>query len=125
MPLDFDVAANETAVECFEKEWVRSLFEQALVRLRAECDRRGRPERFRIFERYDLSESDDRPSYGQLANEFGATTITVTNQLAAARRDFRRSLLAALRDATADDIEFRVEARNLLGVEVKEIPPYA
>jgi RNA polymerase sigma factor (sigma-70 family) len=122
LPLNFDVAADETAGESFDKEWVRGLFEMALDRLRAECARRGRCERYRIFERYDLPEGDVQPTYSELAAEFGTTAVSVTNQLAAARRDFRRYLLDALRDATADEREFRAEARNLLGFEFKEIP---
>jgi hypothetical protein len=42
----------------------------------------------------------------------------VTNWLAAARRDYRSIVLETLRDLTADDDEFRDEARDLLGIEV-------
>jgi hypothetical protein len=43
----------------------------------------------------------------------------VTNYLAFARREFRRCVLAQLRDMTGSDEEFHREARSLLGVEPK------
>jgi hypothetical protein len=36
-----------------------------------------------------------------------------------ARREFRRLLLATLRDITASDEEYRLEARLLLGIDVE------
>jgi hypothetical protein len=54
-----------------------------------------------------------------LAQEFGLDQTTVTNYLAAARRDFRRLVLEKVREITATEEEFRNEARSLLGVEVK------
>ncbi len=109
-PLDFDVADGE---DYFRKEWIRSLFELSLEELRAECERTGKAAHFRLFERYDLSE--ERTTYKQLAEEFGIAETSVTNYLAAMRRDFRRVTLATLREITASDEEFRAEARQLLG----------
>ena len=53
----------------------------------------------------------------QLADDFDISVATVTNRLAAARRVFRRLLLAKLREMTGSDEEFRSEARSLLGTE--------
>jgi len=58
-----------------------------------------------------------RVSYESLAREFGLTTTEVTNYLAAARREFRKIVLAKLREVTATEAEFRSEARSLLGVK--------
>jgi len=51
--------------------------------------------------------------------ELGLTTVEVTNYLAATRREFRKILLAKLREVTATEDEFRTEARSLLGVEIR------
>ncbi|HWN41405.1 MAG TPA: hypothetical protein VNW71_04255, partial [Thermoanaerobaculia bacterium] len=67
------------------------------------------------FERYDLEE--DRPTYARLAEELGITAVQVTNDLAAARRDFRRLVLDELRALTGSEAEFRAEARDILGVD--------
>ena len=47
-----------------------------------------------VFERYDLAESpDERPTYAAIARDLAITPITVTNHLAAMRRQFRRVVL--------------------------------
>jgi len=115
LPLDFDLASPaESPEELFHHEWVRSLFSLALEDLRAT----GGGLRFQVFERYDLTDSDDRPTYGDLAAEFGVTAATITNYLAAMRRDLRKAVLNRLRELTATEREFRSEARAILGVEV-------
>ena len=125
-PLDFEeaereltkVAASESIEDYFEKEWVRSLFSLALQRLRRQCDSNGKAIHFALFERYDLAEEDaSKPSYAQLAGEFGLPITDVTNYLAFARREFRRSVLDQLREMTANEEEFRSEAQALLGAD--------
>lgn len=115
LPLDFDAAAQaESPEELFHREWVRSLFNLAIEDLRSDRDNL----RFRVFERYDLNDSGKRPTYGELAIEFGVTTASITNYLAAMRRDLRKAVLNRLRELTATEREFRSEARAILGVEV-------
>jgi RNA polymerase sigma factor (sigma-70 family) len=100
----------------FHREWLRTLFAAAADRLRDACARHGRPQRFTVFERYDLLADDDqRPTYAQLAADLGLTANGVTNELAAARREFRRIVLAVLREQCATDEEFAAEARALTG----------
>jgi RNA polymerase sigma factor (sigma-70 family) len=125
--LDFATAENELATHAstdlspedyFHREWVRWMFTIAVDALRQRCDELGRSVHFQLFERYDLREDAD-VSYASLAQEFGLDATTVTNYLAAVRRDFRRVVLEKLREITATDEEFRTEARSLLGVDVK------
>jgi RNA polymerase sigma factor (sigma-70 family) len=122
--LDFETAEGEIvryepAVpadvdELFYQEWVRALFQRAVEELRA--NNSGRETMFAVFERYDLAESpEDRPTYTALARDLGITPTTVTNHLAAMRRQFRRVVLDRLRDLTTTDEEFEAEAKRLLG----------
>jgi RNA polymerase sigma factor (sigma-70 family) len=98
---------------CFHREWVRSLFELAVQRLCEQCAAQGKQIHFELFERYDL---DDEPvSYEELAKAHQLPVSSVTNHLAFARREFRRHVLALLRELTATDREFRTEARVVLG----------
>ncbi len=90
-----------------------------MERLRAQCQQAGKTTQFAVFERYDLGDEDTRPSYAALAEEFRIAATDVTNYLAFARREFRRCVLAQLRDMTGSDEEFQREARSLLGVEPK------
>lgn len=127
--LDFQGADNELALhppapdltpeQYFEREWMRSLFLQAVEVLREKCDETGNRVRFQLFQRYDLEESSEEMSYASLATEFKLTTTAVNNQLAAARRDFRRILLEKLRQTTATEADFQNQAHELFRLETK------
>jgi RNA polymerase sigma factor (sigma-70 family) len=113
------VSATPAAIEeFFEQEWLRHLFSLSVEALREELAADGKAAYFRLFERYDLDEENPgRPTYQQLAQEFGVAVTDVTNFLAYARRAFRRIVLEKLRGMTASEDEFRREARAVLGVE--------
>lgn len=103
----------------FHREWVRGLFETSLNRFEAECRRSGNEIRYRIFEAYDIDDPPGgRPRYDDLASRFDIPITSITNHLAWARRRFRETTLALLRELTASDAEYRAEARALLGVEL-------
>jgi RNA polymerase sigma factor (sigma-70 family) len=98
----------------FHREWLRALFTAAARRLRDRCAARGRLVRFTLFEQYDLAAADaDRPTYADLARAVGRSPADVTNELAAARREFRRLVLDVLREQCASDEEFDAESRAL------------
>jgi len=128
VPLDFEdidesafahkPAENEID-DYFENEFRRSLLSAAISTLRSELSSSGKDIQMRLFERYVLEEeeSEHRPGYKELAQEFNLTVATVTNYLAAARREFRKIVLEKLRDLTGNEEEFQREARALLGVD--------
>jgi RNA polymerase sigma factor (sigma-70 family) len=107
-----DAPGGESPEDVFEREWTRSLFEAAIGDLRNTLSARGRSICFEVFERYDLEENP--ASYDQVARDFGISASTVTNYLAAARRELRKLVLARLRSVTSGDREFQREARALL-----------
>jgi RNA polymerase sigma factor (sigma-70 family) len=112
-------ATNLSPEEYFQREWTRNLFSLAVEALRLHYKQPDKAVRFQIFEKYDLDDSPEKISYSSLAEEFGLTTTTVNNYLAAARRDFRKILIEKLRQLTASDEEFRIAARQLLGIDVR------
>jgi len=126
IPIDFGEAERELRHQAgnlvddfdayFHREWLRSLFACAADRLRDACAARGRADRYAVFEQYDLApEEGDRPTYAELARRLGLSATDVTNELAAARREFRRLVLEALREQCASDEEFEAESRALTG----------
>jgi DNA-directed RNA polymerase specialized sigma24 family protein len=131
VPLDFNLAEEElqrsrsadqlSMEDFFEREWIRSLLALAVESLRRECLARGRATHYALFARYDLAvdEASSAPTYQQLAAEFSLSSTTVTNYLAAVRRDFRRILLDHLRELTATDEEYRNTARRVLGIDIE------
>lgn len=131
LSLDFDIAQEEIDAAAqdgqadfdriFDKEWARSLFTLAIDSLRRECVARAKEPYFRLFERHDLHPTGDgdRPTYAALARGFDISVSDVTNHLAWARRELRRLVLEHLRELTANDEEFRLEARLVLGIDPK------
>jgi RNA polymerase sigma factor (sigma-70 family) len=126
VPLDFataegEIVERELAVpadldELFYQEWVRALFQHSVDELRKWSHGSGRTVMFSVFEKYDLIEDpNQRPTYAAIASELHITPTTVTNHLAAMRRQFRRIVLERLRDLTTSDEEFDAEAKRLLG----------
>jgi RNA polymerase sigma factor (sigma-70 family) len=115
-----DDSSNEAMDELFRQEWIRSLFEQAIDRLRDECKAAGKETQFAVFEQYDVvgPSSPAPPNYSTLAAEFGIPETQVTNYLAFARRRLRHHVLQTLAALTASDEELAAEAREILGVEI-------
>jgi RNA polymerase sigma factor (sigma-70 family) len=126
VPLDFQTAEGEMARhegsvdadvdEVFYREWVRALFERAVADLKRHAEQAGRPIMFEVFARYDLlDDTETRPTYAQIARDLGLTAATVTNHLAAMRRQFRTIILDRLRELTSSEEEWEAEAAKLLG----------
>ena len=116
----YAVAADLSPEDYFHREWVRWMFTLCVEALRTRCEEIGKEVYFELFERYDLADTGaETVTYASLGEDFGIDAKTVTNYLAAVRRDFRRIVLDKLREITATEEEFRNEARSLLGVEVK------
>jgi len=100
---------------CYEQEWIRALYEIAVDTTRRQYADAGKSTDFEMFDRYALS--GERLSYDDLARDAKLPVTTVTNRLAAVRRDLRRAVLEQLRELTASEEEFRAEAERVLGVE--------
>lgn len=113
-----DLATSQTPDLLFEREWLRSLFTLALDKLQAHLHASGKNTHFALFQRHTLADNPPKPTYEQLASEFGLTTTAVTNYLALARREFRQILLRQLRELTTGDDEFRAEVRAILGIDL-------
>ncbi|HYB94212.1 MAG TPA: sigma-70 family RNA polymerase sigma factor [Vicinamibacterales bacterium] len=126
VPLDFETAEGELAAiepaaasdveELFYREWVRALMERSVDDLKRFAAESGRPVMFEVFARYDLvDEPESRPTYTEIARMLNLTTATVTNHLAAMRKQFRKILLDRLRELTSSEAEWESEAARLLG----------
>jgi DNA-directed RNA polymerase specialized sigma24 family protein len=107
--------AGKALEDVFHEEFVRTLFSAALAELEAECRRRGKAASFHLFEAYDLDPPEGAPTYAELGRELSLSVPEVTNQLAFARRTFRRIVLERLRRVTGSEREYREEVRTILG----------
>jgi RNA polymerase sigma factor (sigma-70 family) len=112
------IPAPESLEAFFEKEWIRSLFSSVVEELRAICETRERRIAFQLFESYDLA-GEEGISYAELAARFSLPMTEVNNQLAWARREFRRIALERLRTLCGSEEEFTREAKALFGVSTQ------
>jgi len=118
---DVTLAVHDPELDAlFDREWARSVVSSAVDALRTECQSLNRETTFAVFLAHDIDGAEDgeRTSYRELADRFRIPVTQVTNFLTWARRRFRVHVLDTLRALTADDAEFRNEARALLGVEL-------
>lgn len=100
----------------FEREWLRSLFEEALEALAAECERLGKSVPLAVFRAADVDETRERPGYAELATRFGIPVTQVTNHLHWCRRRLRGHVLDRLRAQCRTEEEFQSEAQAVFGV---------
>ena len=129
LSLDFpgaerELAAHATAPaadaeDLFQRETIRTLFARTVADLADQYRRDDREVVFRVFEKYDLSD-DEAITYEAIARDLGLPVTQVTNFLYQARRRFRERVLVHLRSLVGSDEEFRIEARELFGFEVRE-----
>jgi RNA polymerase sigma factor (sigma-70 family) len=109
------IPSPESLEAFFDREWIRSLFSSAVEELRGVCEAREKQRAFQLFEAYDLG-GDETISYAELAASFSLPLTEVNNQLAWARREFRRITLERLHALCGSEEEFAREAKTLFGV---------
>jgi DNA-directed RNA polymerase specialized sigma24 family protein len=112
------IAYHDSVEQFFEKEWIRSLFTLAVEDLRKLCQDRQRDTTFRLFEEYDL-DGEQQLSYDKLAQKHGLPVTDVTNALAWARREFRKTALDRLREICGSYDEFQREVIAVFGKSVR------
>jgi RNA polymerase sigma factor (sigma-70 family) len=108
------IPSPESLDDFFEKEWIRSLFSASVEELRSLCESREKQKAFVLFESYDL-DGEENLSYADLATRHGMPVTDVNNQMAWARREFRRIAMERLRALSGSEEEFVREAKALFG----------
>lgn len=114
---ELDAWSHEDVESVFEREWARSVFAQSVAALESRLRAAGKGAYFEVFKRLDLADEEQRPTYARVAEDLGLAVTDVTNYLHAARKELRRGVLETLRELTANEEEFRVEVKALLGVD--------
>lgn len=102
-------APSGSPEEIFDREWMRSVFDEALKSLQG----RMRADAFDLFHRYYMGAP---VTYEALAAETGRTTTNIKNVLHQARADFREAVIELLRDGVADEAQLEADVREVLGI---------
>ncbi len=98
--------------QLFDLRWAATVVEQALQRLREECESKGRLRLFDALSPHLTSERSDT-SYGDLAPRLGTSESTVKWQLHNLRRRYRWLLRDELAQTVADPKDVPDEIRHL------------
>lgn len=112
------IPSPESLDDFFDKEWIRGLFSSAVTELQRLCESRGKQKAFAMFETYDL-DGEENISYANLAARHGLPVTDVNNQIAWARREFRRIATEQLRALCGSEEEFVRESKSLFGDTAK------
>jgi len=116
------VAAHGGA-DAYDVEWARQVLDQAVGRMRAECQAAGRDEVWGLFECRVLAmlEPDAEPiEYGELVRRFGFQSPSqASNTLVTAKRMYARVLRSVIGEYARDAAEVEAEIDELHRVLVR------
>lgn len=112
--LSFSVQAlnSWSPEQLFDLRWAATVVEQALRRLREECQSRGRLRLFETLSAYLTTERED-VSYQSLATTLGITESAVKKQLHNLRRRYRWLLYDEVEQTVENPSEVEGEIRHL------------
>jgi RNA polymerase sigma factor (sigma-70 family) len=99
----------------FDLRWAATIVEQAVRRLREECESQGRLGAFEIL-RPCLGAERDEVSYIELAHALGVPEPTVKNLVHRLRQRYRSLLRREVADTVANPADVDDEIRHLCGV---------
>jgi hypothetical protein len=103
----------------FDLDWRGALLDAALKALRQQAREDGKEVLIDLLEAYDLDRgSEEKKTYGDLAEQFQLTVYQVRNGLRWARKGYLFHVRQELREQVASEEDFRREARELLGMRV-------
>ncbi|MBI2901846.1 MAG: sigma-70 family RNA polymerase sigma factor [Planctomycetes bacterium] len=92
---------NVSPEEALDRQWRRTVLDEALGRLRRGLEAEGRSVVYETLRRYDLAAPEERPTYARLAAELNIAPSDVDNHLSAARR----RLYECLKEVIASSVD--------------------
>ena len=109
-------AAPADLEKVFDQAWVVALVKHSVAVVRDRLLSRGQEVYYRVFEEYDLHESQGRPRSGEIGARLGLTDRQVRNILATVRLEVRNEMRVELARQTPDRERFEDEWKALLGI---------
>ncbi|MBI4243569.1 MAG: sigma-70 family RNA polymerase sigma factor [Planctomycetes bacterium] len=118
LPIDPADDSNITdPVESFDKEWAKTVIVRSIKTLKTKLAEDGKEVYFKVFENYDLNNSEDlNPTYINIAEKLGIKDSDVRNYLVHARRELRKILKKEISEYVLDKSEIDNELKFLLSI---------
>jgi len=99
-----------------QTQWRRDLLKQAIDATAEACRRKGRTKDFEIFAAYYLTPQTDKPTWKQIAAQFGLNEWKDASRKADwVKRQFTKAIFNEIRRNTDGDDDAADELRDLLG----------
>jgi RNA polymerase sigma factor (sigma-70 family) len=114
-PVDesWTAAAELTPEQIFDRAWGNAVLAEAVERLRAELEKKGKEVQFALFQAYCLT--DEGITYQALAAQHGLKEDDVRNRLREARARVREILRRLLREYLGPDDDVELELGSIIG----------
>src|ERR1044072_10051988 len=119
LPIPAKAWESWPAERLFDLRWAATVVEQALRRLREECESQGKLRAFEALRSCLGAERED-VSYSDLSQALGAPETTVKRLLHRVRAQYRELLREEVAETVADPAEVDDEIRHLCGVLAAE-----
>jgi len=118
--LDFEGAENEVAGRlgespdaAFRRDWAIHVMSQALARLQATYEVKGRGAEFQVLKGHLTSTRPEGSSYESLAQQLGRSVEDIRNRIRSARAGLREAILEVVREYTDSEAEASEELADL------------
>ncbi len=117
-PLDL-VSGDASPASVFDRAWAAAVLEDAVRDVRDRYRGLGKEVYFRVFERHDLADEDEPPTYEAIARALGLAKHDVQNYQRHVRSSLRTLIRERLRETVADPADVERELREIFA----EAPP--
>ena len=106
---------DSSADKLFDRRWAETLIEQALTRLKEDCEAAGQATRFEVLREFVLGDPGDL-SYAEAGTRLGLSQSAVTSAIHRMRQRFRELLRIEVSHTVEDPGQVDAEMRDLLAV---------
>ncbi len=109
-------AENVDLAAAFDQEWFRSLFDQALAVMKADAEKRGKPESYRAFHLYYFGDGsgEDWPQK-RIASELRLPLTQIYNYIQRGRTRFGQELRAVIAEYAGSEQEIETDFASVAG----------
>jgi len=108
-------ADSDTPDSAFEREWNRTVLQEAVEELEQQLHRAGLSDHAELFRSYCFpKESKHRPTHRELAAEFGISESGIRKRLTYCQRSLREILRDRIREYVTDDRDLETELGEIL-----------
>ena len=106
---------DSSADKLFDRRWAETFIEQALMRLKQDCEAAGQAARFEALREFVLGDPGDL-SYAEAGTRLGLSESAVTSTIHRMRKRFRELLRLEVSHTVENPGEVEAEMRDLLAV---------